>query len=131
MSLSLLPPNALIGLITYGKMVQVHELGSEGVSKSYVFRGTKELNSKQIQVRLVVEKSGVCGTIVSVYSSSVLADIRHCLATFYRFQSVKKNCSASNLRGKLIKIVMLIIPLTDKLMQFFTSEELKNDLLII
>lgn len=27
MSLSLLPPNALIGLITFGKMVQVHELG--------------------------------------------------------------------------------------------------------
>ncbi|KAK3748819.1 hypothetical protein RRG08_065326 [Elysia crispata] len=52
MSLSLLPPNALIGLITYGKMVQVHELGSEGVSKSYVFRGTKELNSKQIQEML-------------------------------------------------------------------------------
>lgn len=50
MSLSLLPPNALIGLITYGKMVQVHELGSEGVSKSYVFRGTKELAAKQIQV---------------------------------------------------------------------------------
>ena len=50
MSLSLLPPNALIGLITFGKMVQVHELGSEGVSKSYVFRGTKDLNAKQIQV---------------------------------------------------------------------------------
>lgn len=27
MSLSLLPPNGLIGLITFGKMVQVHELG--------------------------------------------------------------------------------------------------------
>lgn len=27
MSLSLLPPNALIGLVTFGKMVQVHELG--------------------------------------------------------------------------------------------------------
>uniref|UniRef100_A0A2C9JPM8 Protein transport protein SEC23 n=1 Tax=Biomphalaria glabrata TaxID=6526 RepID=A0A2C9JPM8_BIOGL len=52
MSLSLLPPNALIGLITYGKMVQVHELGSEGVSKSYVFRGTKELTAKQIQEML-------------------------------------------------------------------------------
>ncbi|CAG5120210.1 unnamed protein product, partial [Candidula unifasciata] len=49
MSLSLLPPNALIGLITFGKMVQVHELGNEGVSKSYVFRGTKDLNAKQIQ----------------------------------------------------------------------------------
>lgn len=27
MSLSLMPPNALVGLITFGKMVQVHELG--------------------------------------------------------------------------------------------------------
>ncbi|XP_025105919.1 protein transport protein Sec23A-like isoform X2 [Pomacea canaliculata] len=52
MSLSLLPPNALIGLITFGKMVQVHELGSEGVSKSYVFRGTKDLTAKQIQEML-------------------------------------------------------------------------------
>ena len=51
MSLSLLPPNALIGLITYGKMVQVHELGNEGVSKSYVFRGTKDYAAKQIQVQ--------------------------------------------------------------------------------
>lgn len=52
MSLSLLPPNALIGLVTYGKMVQVHELGCEGCSKSYVFRGTKDLNAKQIQEML-------------------------------------------------------------------------------
>lgn len=48
LSLSLLPPNALIGLITFGKMVQVHELSGEGCSKSYVFRGTKEMTSKQI-----------------------------------------------------------------------------------
>lgn len=50
MSLSLLPPNALVGLITFGRMVQVHELSCEGVAKSFVFRGTKDLNSKQIQV---------------------------------------------------------------------------------
>ena len=55
MSLSLLPPNALIGLVTYGKMVQVHELGTEGYSKSYVFRGTKDLTAKQIQVILVTQ----------------------------------------------------------------------------
>uniref|UniRef100_A0A1I8FJN7 Protein transport protein SEC23 n=1 Tax=Macrostomum lignano TaxID=282301 RepID=A0A1I8FJN7_9PLAT len=35
MSLSFLPPNALVGLITFGKMVQVHELGCEGISKSH------------------------------------------------------------------------------------------------
>lgn len=52
MSLSLLPPNALIGLITFGRMVQLHELGCEGISKSYVFRGTKDLTAKQIQVHV-------------------------------------------------------------------------------
>ena len=53
MSLSLLPPNALVGLITFGKMVQVHELATEGISKSYVFRGTKDLTAKQVQVRFL------------------------------------------------------------------------------
>uniref|UniRef100_A0A2I9LPQ5 Protein transport protein SEC23 n=1 Tax=Centruroides hentzi TaxID=88313 RepID=A0A2I9LPQ5_9SCOR len=56
MSLSLLPPNALIGLITFGRMVQVHELGCEGCSKSYVFRGTKDLTAKQIQEMLGIGK---------------------------------------------------------------------------
>jgi protein transport protein SEC23 len=49
MSLSLLPPNALIGLIIFRKLVHVHELGSVGISKSCVFRGTKDLTTKQIQ----------------------------------------------------------------------------------
>ncbi|XP_052276355.1 protein transport protein Sec23A-like isoform X2 [Dreissena polymorpha] len=58
MSLSLLPPNALIGLITFGKMVQLHELGCEGCSKSYVFRGTKDLTAKQIQDMLGIGRGG-------------------------------------------------------------------------
>ncbi|KAL4613083.1 protein transport protein Sec23A [Arapaima gigas] len=49
MSLSLLPPTALVGLITFGRMIQVHELGCERISKSYVFRGTKDLSAKQLQ----------------------------------------------------------------------------------
>jgi len=56
MSLSLLPNNALIGLITYGRMVQVHELGTEGISKSYLFRGTKDLGAKQLQEMLGLNK---------------------------------------------------------------------------
>uniref|UniRef100_A0A3B3ZK59 Protein transport protein SEC23 n=1 Tax=Periophthalmus magnuspinnatus TaxID=409849 RepID=A0A3B3ZK59_9GOBI len=56
MSLSLLPPAALVGLITFGRMVQVHELGCEGISKSYVFRGTKDLNAKQLQEMLGLTK---------------------------------------------------------------------------
>ncbi|XP_055625918.1 protein transport protein Sec23A isoform X1 [Toxorhynchites rutilus septentrionalis] len=57
MSLSLLPANALVGLITFGKMVQVHELGNDGCSKSYVFRGTKDLSAKQIQDMLGIGRA--------------------------------------------------------------------------
>lgn len=52
LSLSLLPPDAMIGLITYGTTVQLHELGVEGISKSYVFRGTKEVEPKALQSML-------------------------------------------------------------------------------
>ncbi|KAI9302960.1 hypothetical protein BJ944DRAFT_110559 [Cunninghamella echinulata] len=48
-SLSLLPPYAWVGLITYGTMTQVHELGFADCPKSFVFRGTKEYTAKQIQ----------------------------------------------------------------------------------
>ena len=48
-SLSLLPPSALVGLITFGTVVQLHELNTEGCSKSYVFRGTKEVTTKHLQ----------------------------------------------------------------------------------
>ncbi|XP_046658486.1 protein transport protein Sec23A isoform X2 [Homalodisca vitripennis] len=59
MSLSLLPQTALVGLITFGKMVQVHELGCEGCSKSYVFRGTKDLTARQVQDMLGIGKVAV------------------------------------------------------------------------
>ncbi|XP_077586904.1 protein transport protein Sec23A isoform X1 [Stigmatopora nigra] len=56
MSLSLLPPTALVGLITFGRIVHVHELGCEGISKSYVFKGTKDLSAKQLQEMLGLSK---------------------------------------------------------------------------
>eukprot|EP00096_Caligus_rogercresseyi_P013589 TRINITY_DN621_c0_g1_i2.p1 TRINITY_DN621_c0_g1~~TRINITY_DN621_c0_g1_i2.p1 ORF type:complete len:791 (-),score=227.84 TRINITY_DN621_c0_g1_i2:224-2596(-) len=58
MSLSLLPPHALVGLITFGKMVQVHELGCEGIAKSFVFRGTKDYTAKQVQEMLGLGRGG-------------------------------------------------------------------------
>jgi protein transport protein SEC23 len=36
----------MIGLITYGKMIHVHELGFSDCPKAYVFRGDKEMSSK-------------------------------------------------------------------------------------
>jgi len=59
MSLSLLPPNALVGLITYGTMAQVHEIGYQGCSKSYVFRGNKDYTGKQIQEMLGLMAAGL------------------------------------------------------------------------
>jgi len=57
MSLSLLPQNAIVGLITFGRMVQVHELGCEGISKSYVFRGNKEYTSREVREMLGLGKN--------------------------------------------------------------------------
>ncbi|GAA5970401.1 hypothetical protein JCM5350_005368 [Sporobolomyces pararoseus] len=56
-SLSLLPPHALVGLITYGTMTQVHELGYTECPKSFVFRGTKEYTPKSITEMLGLSTS--------------------------------------------------------------------------
>lgn len=48
-TLNLLPEHALVGLITFGTMVQVHELGFTECPKSYVLRGSKELTAAQVQ----------------------------------------------------------------------------------
>jgi protein transport protein SEC23 len=45
-SINFIPEDAMIGLITYGKMAYVHELGFAECPKCFVFRGDKELNSK-------------------------------------------------------------------------------------
>jgi len=50
MALSLLPENSLVGLITFGTTVQVHELAHEICPKSYVFHGEgKDLNPKRLE----------------------------------------------------------------------------------
>ena len=59
MSLSLLPANALVGLVTYGTMTQVHELGYTECAKSYVFRGSKDYPAKQVQEMLGLAAPGL------------------------------------------------------------------------
>uniref|UniRef100_A0AC35UIJ3 Protein transport protein SEC23 n=1 Tax=Rhabditophanes sp. KR3021 TaxID=114890 RepID=A0AC35UIJ3_9BILA len=48
-SLSLLPAESYVGLITFGRMVELHELNVSHVSRSFVFKGTKEVTAKQIK----------------------------------------------------------------------------------
>jgi protein transport protein SEC23 len=72
-AISLLPENAMVGLITFGAQVHVHELGFAECSKSYVFRGGKEVTKDQILQSLgltgraagsgVVQRAGVVAGI--------------------------------------------------------------------
>lgn len=48
-ALNLLPEDCLVGLVTYGTNVQVHELGFEGMQKNYVLRGNKEYAPGKVQ----------------------------------------------------------------------------------
>ncbi|KAI0734097.1 hypothetical protein BC629DRAFT_1446615 [Irpex lacteus] len=70
-SLSLLPPYALVGLITYGTMAQVHEIGYPDCNKSYVFRGNKKYSARQIQDMLwSLSQSAKQGRITSGAASA-------------------------------------------------------------
>ncbi|XP_047315803.1 protein transport protein SEC23-like [Impatiens glandulifera] len=51
-AITLLPENALVGFISFGTQVQVHELGFSEMSKVYVFRGSKELSNDQVLEQL-------------------------------------------------------------------------------
>jgi protein transport protein SEC23 len=48
-TLNLLPEDALVGLLTFGTLVHVHELGFSDCPKSYVFRGEKEYTPQKVQ----------------------------------------------------------------------------------
>lgn len=58
-SLSLLPENAMVGLITYGTVVNVYELASASseVVRSVVFNGSKEYPARKIQDQLGLRDS--------------------------------------------------------------------------
>lgn len=50
--LSLLPENALVGLITFGTQVNVFELGFTECVKSYCFKGSKKINMDDVRSSL-------------------------------------------------------------------------------
>ncbi|GMJ11839.1 hypothetical protein like AT2G21630 [Hibiscus trionum] len=47
-AIGLLPDNSLVGLITFGMLVHVHELGFCTVPKTYVFNGSKDVSRNQL-----------------------------------------------------------------------------------
>lgn len=47
-NLSYLPDNALVGIITFGTHVEVHELSTSEISRSYVFNGKNEYPTSKV-----------------------------------------------------------------------------------
>lgn len=57
-TLNLIPETALVGLITFGTHVMVHELGFTDCPRSFVFRGTKEYAPQRVQDLLNIMPPG-------------------------------------------------------------------------
>jgi protein transport protein SEC23 len=57
-TLNLLPENALVGLITFGTHVMVHELGFADCPKAYVLRGDKNYPTAAVQQLLNIAPAG-------------------------------------------------------------------------
>ncbi|VAI05160.1 unnamed protein product [Triticum turgidum subsp. durum] len=57
-AVALLPEHALVGLVTFGTQVHLHELGFSELSKIYVFRGSKEISKEQILDQLGLSGGG-------------------------------------------------------------------------
>ncbi|KAK7311435.1 hypothetical protein RJT34_09573 [Clitoria ternatea] len=57
-AIGLLPDNALLGFVSFGTQVQVHELGFSDMSKVYVFRGSKDIPRDQVLDQLGLAASG-------------------------------------------------------------------------
>ena len=57
-TLNLLPDTALVGLVSFGTMVHVYELGFTECPKSHVFRGNKDFSAQQIQDMLGLTNTG-------------------------------------------------------------------------
>ncbi|XP_060181362.1 protein transport protein SEC23 B-like [Lycium barbarum] len=60
-AIGMLPDYAMVGFISYGTQVQVHELGFSDMSKVYVFRGTKGLSKDEVLDQLGLGRKGVGG----------------------------------------------------------------------
>lgn len=60
-AITMMPSNALVGLITYGTVCYVHELGFADMPKSFAFRGNKEVSASQVAGQLGLAARGSAG----------------------------------------------------------------------
>jgi protein transport protein SEC23 len=64
-TLNFLPEEARVGLVTFGTVVQVHEIGFADCPKSYAFRGTKDYSAADVKTMLGLQVADVRNREVS------------------------------------------------------------------
>ncbi len=67
-NLTYLPDNALVGIISFGTHVEVHELSSSDISRSYVFNGKKEYATSKVADMLGLRGSVAQSQVSFVFS---------------------------------------------------------------
>lgn len=87
MSLSLMPANALVGLITFGRHIHVHVLATEVMRRQYVFPGHKDQTAKSVQeylgvglkaVQAQMPGQGAPGSQTSLMNNRFLQPVQEC-----------------------------------------------------
>ncbi|KAK7359340.1 hypothetical protein VNO77_01295 [Canavalia gladiata] len=87
-AIGLLPDNALVGFVSFGTQVQVHELGFSDMSKVYVFRGSKEIPKEHI-----LEQLGLAGMSTRrPYQKGMNAQLPAVAAAVTRFLLPASDC---------------------------------------
>ena len=77
LSTSIIPQQAMVGLVSYGRHVMLHELSCEGYSRKTVFRGTKELSSKSL-LEMLSGSAGQPGSKPQALFSKFLQPCQEC-----------------------------------------------------
>uniref|UniRef100_A0A7S4RUH7 Protein transport protein SEC23 n=1 Tax=Alexandrium monilatum TaxID=311494 RepID=A0A7S4RUH7_9DINO len=77
-SLAMMPQNALVGFVTFGAMVYVHELASSVLPKAYAFRGGKEYSAQQVAAQLGFGKNDPRGAMGSQAARRFLMPVAEC-----------------------------------------------------
>ncbi|XP_042407756.1 protein transport protein SEC23-like [Zingiber officinale] len=92
-AIGLLPDHALVGFITFGTQVLLHELGFADLTKVYVFRGTKEITKEQVLEQLGLSFAGVRhGSVAPGYPKGHQANALHPSTSVNRFLLPASDC---------------------------------------
>jgi protein transport protein SEC23 len=77
-SLAMMPQNALVGFVTFGAMVYVHELASQTLPKAYAFQGKKEYAAQQVAYQLGFAKNDRAGAVNTQAARRFLMPVSEC-----------------------------------------------------